>query len=300
LVTPTVTTRTPDETLYAHFWADVPSHSVTPPGHWDEIAEHLALQEHLNLEENARLFGLLNIGLADAAINCWDAKYIYNYWRPITAIRDPRASQINPVTTSDSNWTPLWNTPNFPSYTSGHSTFSGTASTILASIFGTNVGFTNGSDDMPGYSRSFTSLGQAADEAGESRVVGGIHFFFDNVAGLTAGREIGGYVAGNFLQPLRKRGDREGSSASDLKTARSAMSAMDWLAALSGHARPADFQASAGSAAGSKTSAVADPGDSGAAGDSFKPVTDYRLSSEIRVFRRHDKGGDLWEMATDY
>jgi hypothetical protein len=198
------TTRTADETLYAHFWADVPGHSVTPPGHWDEIAEHVSLQEGLNLEQNAHLFALLNIGLADEGINCWDAKYIYNYWRPITAIRDPRASQINPDNTSDPNWTPLWNTPNFPGYASGHSTFSGAASVILASIFGDNTSFMIGSDDMPGYSRSYTSFSQAADEAGESRVVGGIHFSFDNVAGLNAGRELGNFIAQNFLLPRRE------------------------------------------------------------------------------------------------
>jgi hypothetical protein len=193
-----------DEYQFAHFWADFHSYSVTPPGHWDEIAEHLALQQNLNLEKDARLFALVNIGLADAAINCWDAKYIYNYWRPITAIRDPRANMINPANTSDPTWTPLWNTPNFPSYTSGHSTFSGTASTILASIFGDNTPFTVGSDDMPGYSRSFTSLTQAADESGESRVVGGIHFSFDNLPGLEAGRELGSYISQNFL---RNRGN---------------------------------------------------------------------------------------------
>jgi hypothetical protein len=204
------TTRTPDETQYAHFWADVPGHSVTPPGHWDEIAEHVSLQEHLNLDQNARLFALLNIGLADAGINCWGCKYIYNYWRPITAIRDPRASEINPTNTSDPSWTPLWNTPNFPSYSSGHSSFSGAASTILASVFGPNTPFTNGSDDMPGYSRSFTSFAQAADEAGESRVVGGIHFSFDNTAGLQAGREIGAYIVQNFLLPS---GDPAGGGA---------------------------------------------------------------------------------------
>jgi hypothetical protein len=163
----------------------------------------VSLQHHLSLEQNARLFALLNIGLADAAINCWGCKYVYNFWRPVTAIRDPRASQLNPATASDPNWTPLWNTPNFPGYDSGHSTFSGAASVILASLFGPNTGFTSGSDDMPGYSRSFTSFGQAADEAGDSRVVGGIHFAFDNTAGLTAGRELGGYIAENFLRPLR-------------------------------------------------------------------------------------------------
>lgn len=194
------TTRTADQTLYSHFWADVPGHSVTPPGHWDEIAEHVSLQRHFDLRQNAHLFALLNIGLADAAINCWDVKYIDSFWRPITAIRDPRASQINPATVSDPNWTPLWNTPNFPSYTSGHSTFSGAASVILASIFGADTHFSNGSDDMPGYSRSFSSFAQAANEAGDSRVVGGIHFQFDNVAGLTAGRELGAFVVHNFLK----------------------------------------------------------------------------------------------------
>ncbi len=201
------TTRTQDETLYAHFWADVPGHSVTPPGHWDEIAETVSLQTGLDLQDNAHLFALVNIGLADAAINCWGFKYIDNFWRPITAIRDPRASDINPATTSDPNWTPLWNTPPFPSYASGHSTFSGAASTILASIFGDNTTFTNGSDDMPGYSRSFTSFTQAADEAGESRVVGGIHFTFDNTDGLAAGRAIGAYVAQNFLLPRHEEHD---------------------------------------------------------------------------------------------
>jgi hypothetical protein len=155
------------------------------------------------------------MGLADASINCWNAKYIDNYWRPITAIRDPRASQINPANTSDPSWTPLWNTPNFPSYTSGHSTFSGAASVILASIFGDNTSFTIGSDDMPGYSRSYTSFSQAAEEAGESRVVGGIHFSFDNGAGLNAGRELGSFIFQNFLLPRREDHHQDDGSAND-------------------------------------------------------------------------------------
>jgi len=199
------TVRTADQTALAHFWADVPGHSVTPPGHWDEIAEHLALQRHQTLTQNARTFALVNIGLADAAINCWGAKYVYNFWRPVTAINDPRASQINPATSSDPTWTPLWKTPNFPSYDSGHSTFSGAASVILASVFGANTRFTIGSDDMPGYSRSFASFAQAADEAGQSRVFGGIHFEFDNQAGLTAGRAIGSLIGQKFLLPVRGR-----------------------------------------------------------------------------------------------
>jgi hypothetical protein len=209
----TSTARTEDETLYAHFWADVPGHSVTPPGHWDEIAEHVTLQQHLNLEQNARLFALLNIGLADAAITCWDAKYVYNFWRPVTAINDPRASQISPATASDPTWVPLWKTPNFPSYMSGHSTFSGAAATILTSVFGPDFLFTVGSDDMPGYSRSFDSFAQAAEEAGESRVMGGIHFEFDNTAGLRSGWDLGTFVSQNFLLPRGRPGSEAGEGS---------------------------------------------------------------------------------------
>jgi hypothetical protein len=201
------TTRTADQTLYAHFWADVPGNSVTPPGHWDEIAEHVSLQRHLSLEQNARLFGLLNIGLADAAIVCWDAKYIDNFWRPVTAIRDPRASAINPATTSDPNWTPLWATPNFPEYTSGHSTFSGAAATILGSYFGPRTRFSIGSDDMPNYGRSFQSFQQAAEEAGESRVVGGIHFESANHDGQKCGQAVGTFVVQNCFRPAGGHSD---------------------------------------------------------------------------------------------
>jgi hypothetical protein len=194
------TTRTDDQTQLAHFWADLPGHGVTPPGHWDEIAEHLSLRGNLTLRQNAKLFGVLNIGLADAAICCWDAKYLYNFWRPVTAINDPRASTINPATSSDPTWRPLWNTPNFPSYTSGHSTFSGAADSILTAFFGRKTSFTMGSDDMPGVTRRFASFTDAADEAGESRIFGGIHFEFDNQAGLTSGRALGAAIAEQFLK----------------------------------------------------------------------------------------------------
>ncbi len=179
--------RTADQTQLAHFWADVPGNSVTPPGHWNEIAENISLQQGLTLEQDAHLFGLLNIGLADAAINCWDAKYIYNFWRPITAIN-----------LTDPTWVSLWANPNFPSYDSGHSSFSGAADAILTSVFGA-MPFTIGSDDMPGTTRSFTSFTAAANEAGFSRVVGGIHFEFDNEAGLAAGRQLGSYIVQHVL-----------------------------------------------------------------------------------------------------
>ena len=90
-------------------------------------------------------------------------------------------------------------TPPFPEYTSGHSTFSGAADAVLTSFFGDNVSFTTSSLGTPGVSRSFDSFSEAADEAGMSRIYGGIHFMSANQDGLASGRALGNYVAQNFL-----------------------------------------------------------------------------------------------------
>ena len=182
--------RTPDQTLVAHFWSDLTGVSVTPPGHWWEIALRVSGQQGLSLTADARLFGALGVALADAAVVSWDAKYLYHEWRPVTAIQQ-----------TDPAWAPLWPTPNFPSYTSGHSTFSGAAGEILGAVFGADTAFTASSDDVPGVVRAYASFAQAADEAGESRIYGGIHFESDNQAGLASGRALGQYVAANFFRP---------------------------------------------------------------------------------------------------
>ncbi len=189
------TTRTADETAYARFWSDLPSATFTPPGHWNQIAQDASLQGHLNLQTEARLFGELDIALADAGISAWNTKYAYDRWRPVTAIREADTDG-NDATTADPNWTPLWTTPAFPAYTSAHSTFSGAAATVLDSFFGTSFAFTDrGAPTLANLPpRQFTSFQQAADEAGFSRIVGGIHFQSDNLAGLAEGRAIGAYV----------------------------------------------------------------------------------------------------------
>lgn len=200
------TVRTAEQTQIALFWADGGG-TFTPPGHWNQIAEDVAMTHGDTLVQNARLFALLNVGMADAGIVAWDAKYADGEWRPIDAIR--RADQDgNDQTTTDPTWIPLLKTPNFPSYTSGHSTFSGAADAILTAFFGNNVHFTSESDGHGGFTekplaatiiRSFTSFTQAADEAGMSRIYGGIHYSFDNVAGLASGRALGAYVVQNFM-----------------------------------------------------------------------------------------------------
>jgi membrane-associated phospholipid phosphatase len=201
----TSATRTSEQTAIARFWADGAG-TVTPPGHWNVIARDVAEQLGTTVEENARLFALLNFAEADAAIVSWDCKYQFEFWRPITAIRsgdqDPRSD-----TEKDAEWTPLLVTPPFPEYTSGHSTFSSAGAAVLAGFFGSDdIAFTTESEDLPGVVRSFSSFSAAAVEAGISRIYGGIHFFSANEAGLSSGAALGAYVSANFLR------DRPGKS----------------------------------------------------------------------------------------
>jgi membrane-associated phospholipid phosphatase len=196
-------TRTAEQTTIARFWADGAG-TVTPPGHWNVIARELAISRGLSPAENARLFALLNIAEADAAICAWDAKYADNFWRPVTAIR-AADTDGNPATDPNPAWTPLLATPPFPECTSGHSTFSGAAATVLARFFGSDaIPFVTTSEDLPGVTRSFSSFWEAAQEAGISRIYGGIHFMTANHLGLSSGARIGSYVMDNFLAPSKQ------------------------------------------------------------------------------------------------
>lgn len=190
-------TRTPDQTAIAKFWANGAG-TFTPPGHWNQIAEDAAGLTGQSLEDSARLFAMLNFALADAAIVSWDAKYQYNFWRPIAAIRQADTDN-NPSTTADSQWTPLLVTPPFPEYTSGHSTFSGAAEPVMNSVFGSDFGFADKGDKTVNSLRTFENFAEAADESGISRIYGGIHFMSANVNGLSSGRNVGNYVVQNFL-----------------------------------------------------------------------------------------------------
>jgi membrane-associated phospholipid phosphatase len=192
------TTRTADQTEIAKFWADGAG-TYTPPGHWNSIASQLLSQNNATLVESARTLGLLNIALADAAIACWDAKYTYDAWRPVTAIRQANLDG-NDATTVDATWQSLITTPPFPEYTSGHSTFSAAAATVLSELMGDKVSFSTSSIGLPGITRSYTSFQQAAQEAGISRIYGGIHFMLANTNGLHCGEDIGNYVVDYLMQ----------------------------------------------------------------------------------------------------
>ncbi|MFO1190111.1 MAG: vanadium-dependent haloperoxidase [Alphaproteobacteria bacterium] len=195
-------TRTADQTEIALFWSDNPG-TATPPGHWLDIAMKVSAAQGLSLSENARLFALLGIAVADAAIVCWDAKYFYEFWRPVTAIANA-ATDGNPLTEADPDWLPLIVTPNFPEYTSGHSTFSSAAAEILALFFANDeIAFTIGSDGLPGVFRDFDSFSEAAQEAGRSRIYGGIHYEFSNQDAQASGRALADFIFESLLEPVR-------------------------------------------------------------------------------------------------
>ncbi len=184
-------TRTEDQTEIALFWADGAG-TETPSGHWNSIAQVIAAARGNTLEENARLFALLNIAMADAAICAWDAKYTFDFWRPVTAI-----AFVEP----ELNWMSFIVTPPFPDYVSGHSTFSAAAATVLPLFYGTeDLPFTAGSDFLPGVYRSFSTCLDAAEEAALSRIYGGIHFRSASEDGLQAGISIGEWTSSHYLQ----------------------------------------------------------------------------------------------------
>jgi PAP2 superfamily len=193
------TTRTADQTDIGKFWGAAPIWIV-----WNQIADQTTLGFGNSLEQNARLFALLDTTLADSAIALYDAKYAYHYWRPITAIT--ASNQGNPNTVADPNWVPLANTANDPSYPGAHATFSQAAATVLEDFFGTDAFSFSLTNPSVGITRSFKSFSQASDEASASRIYAGQHFRYDEEAGQTLGSEVAGFVAGHALLPTHKGG----------------------------------------------------------------------------------------------
>lgn len=191
------TSRTADQTAAARFWNDGAG-TATLAGIWNQIATKVAAESGTTAAENARLFAWLNMAMADADIASWNAKAFTLSWRPVTAIRQGD-SDANAVTQGDTTWTPLLVTPPSPSYTSEHSAVSGAASTILAAVFGDTRSFDVKSEAAQGTTRSFSSFSAAAEEAGLSRVWGGVQFRIDHTDGLAQGKAIAGVVFNNHL-----------------------------------------------------------------------------------------------------
>ena len=174
--------RTSDQTASALFWEKAVG---TSPWILAGIAGSLA--DNLSTLENASLFAQLGVATADAAIAIWDAKYTYDYWRPVTAIR---AADLdgNALTDMDPSWLPLITTPPHPSYVSGHSAIAGAASVVLSDVLGDDFDFCLSALGVP--DRCWTSFSSSAVDAMNSRLWGGIHWQFDNLAGLDLGKNV--------------------------------------------------------------------------------------------------------------
>jgi hypothetical protein len=178
----TVNNLTAEQRAIARFWSDDPMLSPTPPGHWIVIGLKILDERRASAAEHADLLARLGITLADAFIGCWHSKFEYDLLRPVTYIKR----------VIDPKWEPILITPPFPEYPSGHSTQSGAAATVLTAFFGENFAFTDNThekDKLP--NRSFSSFWDAAEEAGISRLYGGIHFRAAIDRGLDQGRCIG-------------------------------------------------------------------------------------------------------------
>jgi len=176
----TGTHLSPEQSIIALYWADGTG-TFTPSGHNIAITLQIIRNRNLNLNQTAIILAKVGIALNDAAIVCWRTKYNVNLLRPVTFIK----------TYIDSSWMPLIATPPFPSYTSGHSSFSGATAKILTAEIGDQIPFTDSSKISSGFlPRSFNNFNQYAKEAAISRLYAGIHYHFDNKKGFSCGQQV--------------------------------------------------------------------------------------------------------------
>lgn len=239
IITPT--TRTAEQTEIGIFWAyDGTPSLCAPPRLYNQITMHIADQmgTSSNPADLARLLALVNTAMADAGVASWESKYFYQYWRPVTAIRESDQGtgptgfgDGNADTAGEVNFTPLGApasnlngpnfTPPFPAYPSGHATFGGALFETLRKFYGTdNIAFTFMSDEFNGVthdnagnvrpviSRSFSSLSQAEEENGQSRIYLGIHWTWDKSEGIAQGRKVADFVFDNAFE-LKKKGKKK-------------------------------------------------------------------------------------------
>ena len=235
VITPTA--RIPEQTQIGIFWAyDGTPSLCAPPRLYNQIALLIAGQMGSTDLEVARLLALVNVALAEAGLAIWESKYFYDIWRPITGIRESEPGtgptglgDGNASTLGDPTWSPLGApasnltgpnfTPPFPAYPSGHAGFGGALFQTLRNFYGTDdISFTFVSDEFDGVthgndgnvrpivSRSFSSLSEAEEENGQSRIYLGIHWTFDKVQGIAQGRRVANHVFANAFTPLYPRG----------------------------------------------------------------------------------------------
>ena len=204
------TSRSADQTQAAIFWQD------SGPAIWNRVVRALTASEGLDIADSARLFAMTNLAAADGSIGCWSDKYYWNFWRPITAIREA-ATDGNPATTADPAWLPLFNpsvpvsgpplvTPGFPDHPAGHTCISGATLHALKAFFATDkIAFTavsNKCSPAPCPPRGFERFSQALKEIVDARVWSGIHFRTADMQGAVLGKKVAHHLRKHYFQPL--------------------------------------------------------------------------------------------------
>ena len=186
--------RPQDRTDVARFYA-----AATPIQIFNPAARQVSAAQGKTLSENARIFALLAMAMADGSIAVFDTKYFYNRWRPVTAIWNADLDD-NEQTEPDPTWLPLITTPAFPSYSSAHATLSGAARAVLERAFGKHGLAITLTNTQLGLVLNYTAWKQITDDIDDARVYGGIHFRFDQEAGAHQGRQVGKYILRNYLR----------------------------------------------------------------------------------------------------
>jgi hypothetical protein len=199
----TSSVRTEEQTLSAKLWASV-GYKENWGGVWNGVARDLTYIKNLSLIESTRMFALLNVSMMDGLQTAQASKYVFQVWRPVTAIQ--RAGEdINPATDADPDWMPLLTTPAYPSYAGNMACIGAASARALALYFGTNdipVSFQWSSTDGINYvARGFSGFWQMAEHQAASREYGGIHFHFDTTASQEVCPKVAGYVYANYMRP---------------------------------------------------------------------------------------------------
>jgi hypothetical protein len=195
--------RSPEQTEIALFWME------NSPTGWNRIARTIAEQRKLDALDAARLFAALQLGEFDSYTSSLEAKYYYNFWRPVSAVA-LAGTDGNPLTSPATGWEVLaFPTPPVPDYPSAHATAGGTAAAIIEALVPGRQKFTTTSGSLAGVERSFSSVADAANENALSRIYIGYHFRQATQVGLVQGRAVGDYVVTHALVPLRGDGEKE-------------------------------------------------------------------------------------------
>jgi hypothetical protein len=203
------TTRTPDQTEAAIFWQD-----NNPPALWNRVFRTLAASQNLDIVANARLFAMENLAAADALVGCWNDKYYWQFWRPITAILEADTDG-NPDTEADSTWLPLFDpatsvcnlprlvTPPFPDHPAGHACVSSAIVHTLQNFFDTDKIAFSAFSNKSCTTRSFDRFKDALKEIIDARVWGGIHFRTADTQGAVLGKKVAHYLEKHYFQPVQ-------------------------------------------------------------------------------------------------